>query len=229
MRPVLFVIGMAVLGLLIWQLNDYFPGRLNDDFSISHIIYLLCVLALLGPGIALSFRNRLGHAALYAAIWVSLLAATVVLYSFRDVFAPLAARVHAELLPSSARVNAKGEVIIQRSEDGHFYVDAFVNEQRVYFMVDTGASRVALSYEDAVRAGIDPDSLDFTMPVNTANGMTMNAYATLNTVAIPPLIVEGVRASVAKKGQLDTSLLGMSFLDELGGYRVEGDTLVLWR
>lgn len=227
--PLIYIIGAALLGLLLWGLSSQFPGRLSDDYTLSHVGFLIGVLVLIGPGVVMSYRHRPGAAVRNALIWVGLLAAVFVLYTFRDVFAPVTDRLKAELLPSSGQVNAKGELEIIRSEDGHFRVDAYVNGQTVHFMVDTGASRVALSHDDAQRIGIDTSRLKYTMPVSTANGMTMNAYATLDSMALGPFIVEDVRASVAKPGQLSGSLLGMTFLDSLSGYRVEGDRLILWR
>jgi aspartyl protease family protein len=225
----IFLLLAAIVGLLIWQLDRIFPGRLDHEEARMQIMYSGLLLAAMAPGVLLAFKGRIGQGLRYAVIWIALLGGALVLYAFRDMFEPVITRVHHELNPSAARLNAQGEVIIKRSQDGHFYVDAHVNGQRVYFMVDTGASRVALSFQDARRVGIDVEALRFTIPVGTANGIAMNASIALDSVAIMPLIVENVRASVAKDGQLSQSLLGMSFLEALGGYRVEGDELILWR
>ena len=96
----------------------------------------------------------------------------------------------------------------------------------IRFLVDTGASDVVLSPSDARKLGFDPDHLKFTRPYNTANGVVWGASVTLNRVAIGPVALDGVAASVngAAMGQ---SLLGMSFLGRLSGYAVENGRMTL--
>ena len=80
-------------------------------------------------------------------------------------------------------------------------------------MVDTGATMVALTYEDAERAGIRLKPSDFTRGVSTANGVTRVAPVTLERVSIGDITVRNVAASVSERGRLQTTLLGMSFLE----------------
>ena len=82
-------------------------------------------------------------------------------------------------------------------------------------MVDTGASLVALTYEDASRAGIYVRDRDFTQLVRTANGIARVAPVTLDRVSIGDITVRNVPASVSERGMLGTTLLGMSFLKRL--------------
>ncbi len=221
--------GIAAVVALVWWLNAQFPGRLDSEQRLSQVVYLVALLALVAPGVAIGVKGQMHKALKYAAFWAGLLAVVFVLYTFRDVAAPVFSRLQAELVPSAAQEGPQGEIIITRGQDGHFYVDGYVNGEAVHFLVDTGASRVALSQEDARRAGLATADLKYNIPVATANGLTMNAAVRLDSVAIPPLVVHDVRASVAKRGRLTQSLLGMSFLKALNGYRVEGDQLILWR
>jgi len=94
-------------------------------------------------------------------------------------------------------------------------------------LVDTGASRVALSYEDAVKLGLDPDKLAYTQSVLTANGEARAAPVTLSEVAIGPIVRKDIKAMVTEEGKLDQSLLGMSFLSTLDFLQMQTDELRL--
>jgi len=119
------------------------------------------------------------------------------------------------------------EVKIRKRLDGHFTVKAEVNGAATTMIVDTGASTIVLSPEDAKKAGIDVSRLNFTVPVITANGRTVAAKVRLNTVAVGPLQREDVDALVAEPKALNESLLGMSFLGRLRSYEFSGDFLTL--
>jgi len=98
--------------------------------------------------------------------------------------------------------------------DGHFWAEARVNTGIVKFLVDTGASSVALTPEDARRAGINLNTLDYNIPIHTAGGQNVAAAVTLKSVSVGPVTIRNVRALVVPEG-LSTSLLGMTFLGEL--------------
>jgi len=122
--------------------------------------------------------------------------------------------------PSSRQVEIRAE------RDGHFYVDAEINLQRVRLMVDTGATVVALRQSDAQAAGIRPRRADFINPVQTANGTTMAAEAVLDSVVVQDLEVRNIRALVIPDEQLSISLLGGSFLNGLERFEVADGTLI---
>jgi aspartyl protease family protein len=96
-------------------------------------------------------------------------------------------------------------------------------------MVDTGATSVALTEEDAHRVGIDPPSRDFKLRLSTANGMVLVAPIMLPEVAVGDIVMRDVRAVVVPEDKLEISLLGMSFLSRLSHFEVAGDRLVLTR
>ena len=96
------------------------------------------------------------------------------------------------------------------------------------FLVDTGASGIALSRRDAERLGFDDSKLNYDTPFSTANGMTRGARITLDALQVGPLTAHGVHAWV-NEGDLDQSLLGMSYLSTLGRVEIKGDTLTLER
>ncbi len=94
-------------------------------------------------------------------------------------------------------------------------------------MLDTGASTVVLKPADAVKAGIDVNNLSYSMAVRTANGTTYAAPVRLDKISIGPIVVQDVEALVAKPGNLNESLLGMSFLRRLRSFDFSGEYVTL--
>jgi len=112
---------------------------------------------------------------------------------------------------------------IRRSPDGHYYADAQVNGAHVRFIVDTGASVVALTPADARRAGI-------ALPPERARAIGAGGEVevipvTIERIALGQIEARGVRAAVAE--HLPVSLLGQSFLGQVGTVEISGDTMVL--
>ncbi|MDA5192543.1 retropepsin-like aspartic protease family protein [Govanella unica] len=120
----------------------------------------------------------------------------------------------------------RDELTLRRDADGHFRVEAEVNGRPLQFLIDTGASHVVLSPADAARIGLRPTRDDFSLSLTTANGSLRAAPVTLDTVRIGSLDIPQVTAVVTGT-DLPQSLLGMSFLNRLGRWRVEGDRLML--
>lgn len=116
---------------------------------------------------------------------------------------------------------------LKAGSGGHFVTKADINNQAVDVLVDTGASAVALSYEDAERVGLRPDSLTFNVPVSTANGQGKAAQVVLRQVEIDNVRVQEVQGLVLQKGVMNGTLLGMSFLSRLRSFTVENGKLIL--
>ncbi len=214
---------------LLLVLNWAFPGATDDEDFWPQMAYGLMLVTLFGAA-AFGPRINLSEAVRNGLIWVGIFVAVFAVVSFREDFAYVGQRMMGELLPSQAQTTAAGTVSLRRSSNGHFMVNADVRgdgrEAPVLFMVDTGASAVALSPQDARRIGFDPDSLRYTVMVNTANGRTSAAPVEIDRIAIGPAVVTRVRGLVIREG-LAGSLLGLSYLDDLSGYSVQGDELVL--
>jgi clan AA aspartic protease (TIGR02281 family) len=118
------------------------------------------------------------------------------------------------------------EYVIQAGAGGHFVVEAVVNGAPVTFLVDTGASSVVLTMEDAERVGFRPESLRFTERFASANGEVRAAPVVLRELRVGQFSVFDMPASV-NEAPLRVSLLGMSFLRRLHGYGVEDGRLIL--
>ena len=116
---------------------------------------------------------------------------------------------------------------LQSGAMGHYTARATINKSDIDVMVDTGASVVALSYEDAQRAGLRPNTLTFDVSVSTANGAVKAARAKLDRVEIDTVHVDNVDALVLPEGALKGTLLGMSFLSKLSSFKSENGVLTL--
>ncbi len=127
----------------------------------------------------------------------------------------------------ASRASAGRTVELKAGAHGHFFSRIHVNGRAVQAMVDTGASIVALTYEDARNAGVHIRDGDYTHRVSTANGVARVALVTLDSVAIEDIVVHDVRAAVAEPGKLTKTLLGMSFLGQLRRAEMSRGVLVL--
>ena len=136
-----------------------------------------------------------------------------------------AAKAGAPAAPARAK-SASNQLVYDADRSGHFFVDAEVNGAPVRFLVDTGATVVALSPDDARAAGIARNSLRFADAVGTANGIARVARTTLRDVRLNQLAVEEVPAVVMEE-PMSVSLLGMSFLSRLDGYSIRDGRLTI--
>lgn len=110
---------------------------------------------------------------------------------------------------------------------GHYVAHPSVNGQTVRMLVDTGASLVAISGEDAAKLGLRVGPRDFTMPLQSANGTVRGAPVRIDEIRIGDISVRGVEAVVLPPGLLGTNLLGMSFLRRLRGFEIASGRLTL--
>lgn len=131
------------------------------------------------------------------------------------------------LLTGLAGPALAGSETLKLAPNGHFMAAAEINGRSLTVMVDTGASAVALSFEDARRVGLRPAGADFTVPVATANGTVMAARVVVRRIAIGGVRVADVEGLVLPDGALGVSLLGMSFLARLESFKVENGALHL--
>jgi len=120
-----------------------------------------------------------------------------------------------------------GLVRLRRSRGGHYLARAKINNRQIRVMVDTGATLVALTFEDARRAGINVSSSDFTSRSRTANGIARSARVNIRSLRIGNITLRNVKASVSRPGALHVTLLGMSFLGRLSRVEMRDGDLVL--
>ncbi len=188
----------------------------------------LLYLSLLGAAIFGYFvaagRQRMGKTlrqlAMWGLIFVGVIAVAGLWPSLRD-----------QIVPSQS-FNATGDgagiLHVPQGFDGHYRVRLEVNGRPLDFVVDTGATDLVLSRQDARRVGIDPDGLAYLDRAQTANGTVPMARVRLDRVSLGGIEDRGVPASV-NGGEMPGSLLGMSYLSRFGRIAIENGELTLER
>ena len=126
-----------------------------------------------------------------------------------------------------ADTGSPGTVSIAAGAYGHFLTQAQIDGRSIDVMVDTGASLVALTYEDAKSVGLFLKPSDFTSVAQTANGSTRVAPVTISRISIGDITVRNVPAVVSARGASERTLLGMSFLKRLTRVEMRAGMLVL--
>jgi aspartyl protease family protein len=200
-------------------------GPLSTD-QFGSLIYKIALLVFVGGAILTMFRERFTQAVTAAMLWVVIGLALVVVYSYRFELHNVADHVLVALVPGYV-VSHGRNVEIGRNNAGDFAISAQINGARVAMVLDTGASAVVLTHDDAKAAGLPLEVLNYTVNIDTANGRTRAAPVTLDRIAIGGLTERSVEALVVQPGQLKMSLLGMSFLNRLRSFEVSGDRVVL--
>ncbi len=196
-----------------------------DNFDKANALYLT-VLLIVVLASAVSLRGQsLGHLARMAFAWIGIFAVILIVFAYREEAGGIFSRTAAELDPARGRTEM-GEFRLNARSDGHFWVRAEINDEPVLFLVDTGASGIVLTADAARRVGIDTAKLTYDRIAQTANGPVRGAVTRVATLEVGPIVRSDVAVDVTQ-GELDTNLLGMAFLRTLGGWRVEGDTLIM--
>ena len=137
-----------------------------------------------------------------------------------------AASLRPEQAVLAAPAPAAAPASIRKSADGHYWAEANVNGKAVRFLVDTGATAVSLTLDDAKRLGIDTAHLSYSYDVITADGKARAAMVKLASISIAGARVDNVDALVIEKG-LGASLLGMSYLGRLRAFEATQTALIL--
>lgn len=239
-RLALIITAIAATGALVWLTphDQLILGLSRNDFTRAAAAFITgaAIIAYwLSPRSATApppkgrkrKRNAVAEAVSLATAWMIVLSIAVLSYTYRLEVMAVAERVAGEFLPGSVMEGPAGEAIVSKRQNGHFVVDARINGARAAFLFDTGASSMVIRAEEAKELGIDFGTLNFSIPVSTANGAAMAAETMLARVAVGRITVKNVRALVAKPGALTENLLGMSFLEKLASYTVEANKLIL--
>lgn len=186
----------------------------------ARLMFLLLLIFALGGFVVVEFRRNAGATSRAIAAWGLIFVAAIAA-------AGLWEDIRRDVLPRQAMVSPT-RIEVPIGPDGHFHLTAELNGVPVRFVVDTGASSIALSPRDADRVGIDLDRLVFAGQARTANGLVPTATVRLDSVAIGDIVDQNVPAIVIR-GAVDRSLLGMEYLGRFARVGFEGGTLVLER
>ncbi len=192
---------------------------MNADDTVN-LIYL----GLLGGALSLSYivasRTNLGKTMQHAGIWIMIFMGAIAVIGIWP-------EIKNTLTPQQTYVNDT-TIVLPKRPDGHYYITLQVNGKSVEFVVDTGASQVVLSRQDARSVGIDPSALTYLGTANTAYGAVRTASVRLDTVTLGNISDQNVRA-VVNDGDMDGSLLGMTYLNRFDSITIRDNELILTR
>ncbi len=218
-----FLVVAVVFGVIMMAAHAGF-GTIDDTERRMQLLYLCAIVAVLSGGVAARLQARPGTTISHIGAWCVIFATLILIYSYRDQFTALRTRLVAELVPAQGKQTGPQSVEFPLGEDGHYHVNANLDGHDVGFMVDSGASDIVLTPDDARSIGIDPESLSYTIPAMTANGPVMGAQVQINRLKIGPIEMAFVPATV-NRAPMPVSLLGMEFLRRLHSWRVENGRL----
>jgi aspartyl protease family protein len=190
----------------------------------AQLLWYILALVLVGSAVLArrwTFRGAIGM----ALAWVGIFAILLIGFSFRQELGLVGARVQSEIT-GAPRQRTEGKAIrIAMSADGHFWVEGMINTTPTRFLVDSGASITALSETVATQAGLNVDQMRVAV-MHTANGPVDARYA-----SVPQLRIGAIKTSdlqvVVSPAFGEINVLGMNFLSQLKGWRVENREMVL--
>ena len=185
----------------------------------EQLVYYGILLAALLGGVLLMRRGQMGKTMRQFGLWTLIFGGIVMAYGMWE-------DISRNSAGSFARVNERGNVVLEKHRDGHFHATVVINGAPIDTLVDTGATLTVLTPQDATRAGFDIDRLQFSGQASTANGIVATAPIRLDRVALGPFEERNVRAAV-NGGNLDKSLLGMEFLSRFGRLEITRDQLLI--
>lgn len=192
-----------------------------EKTEIASFVYLgLLGVALAGSMVSAN-RHQIGKVARYALTWGFLIVAGVVMVG-------LWPDLRRTVLPQQSVVTDAGEISIPRGFDGHYYLTLQINGAPIRFVVDTGATDMVLTPQDAARAGLVTADLRYTNRAMTANGMVQTAPVRLDVVEVGPITDRRVPA-VVNGSPMQESLLGMTYLNRFDRISIEDGRMVLAR
>ncbi|WP_425043928.1 retropepsin-like aspartic protease family protein [Primorskyibacter sp. S87] len=192
-----------------------------EDWQIGNAAYLVILLCAVLFWFVTGHRQSLGRTVQMALAWVLIFVGVIAAIGVWE-------DIRHTISPAQRMVSEGNRIELPRGQDGHFYMRLEVNGKPLEFLVDTGASQVVLSREDAARIGIDTDQLTYFGRAMTANGEVRTAPVRLENVSVGPYTDSGVRAWV-NQGDMDQSLLGMSYLQLWEKIEISSGKLTLTR
>ena len=196
----------------------------GDDYG--HLVYLVLLGTLVGAGI-FSMRGSFGPAMKSLGLWALIFVGISAVWTYQDDLLRIGSTVTGGLIPGRPVDNGDGTIALIRDGTGHFSARGEIDGEPVAFLVDTGASSIVLTYDDAERLGLRPDTLAFNTITRTANGEGRAARLRLDDVSVGSIRRQRIEALIAEPGALDGNLLGMSFLSTLSSFSFSGNRLTM--
>jgi len=192
-----------------------------DADGQARLAYLVLLLLVIGGTVLFSNHRQLNRSLQHMAVWALIFVGMVAAYGLRD-------QVSLTLRNVPAAVAEPGRVTLHRAYDGHFYATLIIDGANIDFAIDTGASGIVLSREDAVKIGLDVNDLRYFGSALTANGPVQTAPIRLGRTEFGPFVDTNLLAEV-NGGALDISLLGMRYLTLFSHIEIRDDRMILSR
>jgi len=189
--------------------------------DLGSLAYLGLLLAVLALWFFAQARKNLGKTLQQALSWGLIFVGFIAAFGLWD-------DIRNTVAPQQSVFQQGNRIELPRAPDGHYYITLQINKQPVRFVVDTGASGIVLTEADAIRIGIVPSTLAYVGRANTANGMVRTAPIRLNEISIGNITDTNLGAFV-NQGEMDSSLLGMSYLQRYSKIEITNGALVLTR
>lgn len=215
----------AVLLVLVVK-NDEMAAAGLSQSEIDSFAFKITLVVVVGALVLAPSHERFSRAVESALVWVAAALVLAMGYGYRFELREVADRMFSELMLSHAAGRSR-VVEVTRGGQKNFSVTAQLNSAHISMVLDTGASSVILTQDAARAAGLPVEVLTYTVPVETANGRARAAPVTLDSLSVGGIVERAVPALIARPGQLQTNLLGMSFLNRLESWEVRGDKLVM--
>ncbi len=192
-----------------------------DGNDLGRLTYLILLGAVIVFWFVVQNRQSLGKTMQQALVWGLLFLGVIAAFG-------LWSDIRQTVRPTQSVITSAGRIELPRAPDGHYYMTVQVNGADIRFLVDTGASDIYLSREDAQRAGLDPANLAFIGSAMTANGAVRTAPVRLDSIRLGGIEDRGLRAFV-NEGQMRESLLGMTYLQRFSSVEIRQGALILTR
>lgn len=200
----------------------------NSLSSYPNLVYLGLILFFLILNFISSNKEGIFTVIKHISIWIIISLIAIICYSYRYELKNVKEKVARELVPgSSTHQRTNRAIILNKSNDGHFYLNTVINGQKIRFLIDTGASDIAITLGDAKKIGIDINKIKFNKIYNTANGQAKGASVVLDHLIINDIKFKIISASIMSSN-MTVSLLGMTFLNRLKKFEFKKNNLFLY-
>jgi aspartyl protease family protein len=191
----------------------------SDDYA--NLIYLILLGSVLAFWVFVKNRETLNKTLQHGALWGLIFLGVIAAVGLWD-------DIRQTVQPQQLVMSETGRIEVPRGPDGHYYLTLGINDVDVRFVVDTGATSMVLTQDDARRIGLSEDDMIFFSEAMTANGSVRTAPVRLADVALGPFHDSNVRAFV-NEGEMTNSLLGMDYLHRFTRLEIASGKLILER
>lgn len=192
-----------------------------ESYELGRLIYLILLGLMVAGWFFAQGRTSWNKTLQQAAVWGFIFLGAIAAYGLWD-------DVSRTVTPQQSVFAEEGRIVVPRGPNGHYYLQTEVNGAPVRFVLDTGASTIVLSEQDAVRVGLDVGNLSYFSRAMTANGEVRTAPVRLETISLGGFSDQKV-AALVNEGEMDQSLMGMDYLQRWGKIEIADGVLTLTR